>query len=122
MFESSLLFGAVAKHHAAPALQPRPQSRRKLQRACSGYAPDKILTADLGLFKSLPRNAHNSSLARSSIAGACSRILSAPSMTPETSFFLARGWTLTANTTVPFSGYAFRSSNAIYSPEPAGTR
>src|SRR5207248_9558845 len=75
-------------------------------------SPDKILTADLGLFKRPARNSHRARFARSSTAGACNRILSAVPMTPASSVLLARGCTRTANETALRSGCACKSSSA----------
>src|SRR5260370_21247729 len=77
-------------------------------------SPDKSLTADLGLFKSSARNAHKAWFARSSTAGACNLIFSAPAITPATSFLLACGCTRTSNDTDPRSGCACNSSETIF--------
>src|SRR5215472_2347324 len=65
-------------------------------------SPLRILTADLGVFKSCARNSMSASLARPSTADACNRTFNAPQISPETSSLLARGRTRTWKTTAPF--------------------
>src|SRR6266403_672198 len=64
-------------------------------------SPLRILTADLGLFKSCARNSTSASFARSSTAGARSRTFNAPPISPAISSLLARGCTLVENVTAP---------------------
>src|SRR5207249_9187712 len=65
-------------------------------------SPLRILTADLGVFKSCARKSISASLARLSRAGACNRTFNAPPISPATSSLLARGCTRTGKTTAPF--------------------
>src|SRR6266849_1078438 len=64
-------------------------------------SPPRILTADLGFIKSWARNSTSASFARSSTAGARSRTLNAPPISPAISSLLARGCTLTEKVTAP---------------------
>ena len=64
-------------------------------------SPLRILTEDLGVFRSPDRNSINASFARFSTAGAHKRIFKAPSTAPVSSSRLARGCTRTVKTTAP---------------------
>src|SRR5258708_20080253 len=64
-------------------------------------SPLRILTADLGVFKSCARNSTSASFALSSTAGARSRTFNAPPISPAISSLLARGCTLTRKKRVP---------------------
>src|ERR1700730_60671 len=64
-------------------------------------SPPRILTADLGLFKSRARSSTSASFARFSTAGARSRTFSAPPSSPAISSLLARGCTRTEKITAP---------------------
>jgi len=96
--------GLHSLRYASRAKSPRiwcscmPRISMRLLRLRS---PSRILTADFGVFKSSARYSHSAVFARSSRAGACSRTLSAPSITPAISSRLARGWTRTWKMTAP---------------------
>src|SRR5208282_5106746 len=79
-------------------------------------SPPRILTADLGVFKSCARNSTSASFARFSTAGACSLIFRAPSITPTISSLLARGCTRTTNETVPVARFSAISASIGHSP------
>src|SRR5260370_33062426 len=73
-------------------------------------SPLRILTADLGVFKSCARNSTSASFARSSTAGARSRNFRAPAISPAISSLLARGCTLTRKKSVPLVWFSEISS------------
>src|SRR5258708_14574506 len=73
-------------------------------------SPLRILTADLGVFKSCARNSTRDSFALSSTAGACNRTFNAPPISPAISSLLARGCTLTRKRRVPLVWFSEISS------------
>src|SRR5260370_8701427 len=76
-------------------------------------SPLRILTADLGVFKSCARNSTSASFARSSTAGALSRTFKAPAISPEISSLLARCCTLPRKKRVPLVLFSEISSIRI---------
>ncbi len=60
-----------------------------------------MVTEDRGTFKSFAKNSMQASLARPSTGGEVRESFQASPSSPVIAFFLARGWTLTANVTPP---------------------
>jgi hypothetical protein len=58
-----------------------------------------MVTEDRGTFKSFAKNSMQASLARPSMGAEVKESFSASPCSPVMAFFLARGWTLTANVT-----------------------